>query len=102
MKAVFLCTTAILAFCLRCPAVDEVYRVLTSTDGKEIKGVTLNEDSFSLQLMDTSEQIHLLEKNKLRSIHKSRKSLMPSYDSGTLTDQDLNDIIAYLQDVAAK
>lgn len=75
---------------------------VVTPDGKEIRGVTLNEDSFSLQLMDTSEQIHLLDKDKLRSINKSRKSLMPSYDSGTLRDQDLNDIIAYLQDVTEK
>ncbi len=40
---------------------------------KKIKGVTLNEDSFSVQIMDTNEQIHLLEKNKLRSFQKSRR-----------------------------
>src|SRR6476619_3859832 len=75
----------------------EMVTVVTP-DGKEIKGVTLNEDSFSLQVMDTAEQIHLFDKDKLRSINKSRKSLMPSYDSSTLTDQDLNEIIAYLQE----
>lgn len=37
MKAVFLCIAAILAFGLWCSAVEEVYRVLTSGDGKEIK-----------------------------------------------------------------
>lgn len=79
----------------------EMVTVVTP-DGKEIKGVTLNEDSFSLQVMDTAEQVHLFDKEKLRSINKSRKSLMPSYNSGTLTDQDLNDIIAYLQEVAEK
>ena len=72
------------------------------SDGGEIKGVTLNEDSFSLQLMDTAEQIHLLEKDKLRSIKKSRQSLMPSYKTGTLSDHDLNDIIAYLLAEGAK
>jgi putative heme-binding domain-containing protein len=79
----------------------EMVTVVTP-DGKEIKGVTLNEDSFSLQVIDTAEQVHLFDKDKLRSINKSRKSLMPSYNSGTLTDQDLNDIIAYLLDVAEK
>jgi putative heme-binding domain-containing protein len=79
----------------------EMVTVVTP-DGKEIKGVTLNEDSFSLQVMDTAEQIHLFEKDKLRSINKSRKSLMPSYVSSTLPDKDLNDIIAYLQEVAEK
>jgi putative heme-binding domain-containing protein len=79
----------------------EMVTVVTP-DGKEIKGVTLNEDSFSLQVMDTAEQIHFFDKDKLRSINKSRKSLMPSYNSSTLSDRDLNDILAYLQDVAEK
>jgi len=62
----------------------------------------MNEDSFSLQLMDTADNIHLLEKDKLRSIQKSDKSLMPVYPPATLTDKDLNDIIAYLMVVAKK
>jgi putative heme-binding domain-containing protein len=71
-------------------------------DGKQIKGVTLNEDNFSLQMMDTNDQIHLLEKDKMRSIKKSRESLMPVYDSTTLSDEDLHDIIAYLLSVGSK
>jgi cytochrome c oxidase cbb3-type subunit III len=73
-----------------------------TVDGKEIKGVTLNEDSFSLQIMDTNEQIHLLEKSKLRSFQKSRKSAMPRYGPDVLGDKDLNDIVAYLISVGAK
>ena len=76
--------------------------IVVTPDGKEIKGVTMNEDSFSLQLMDTADNIHLLEKDKLRSIQKSDKSLMPVYPPATLTDKDLNDIIAYLMVVAKK
>ncbi len=75
---------------------------VVTPDGKEIKGVTLNEDSFSVQVMDATEQIHLLDKTKLRSIKKSRKSLMPAFEPGTLSDHDLNDIIAYLLDVGEK
>jgi cytochrome c oxidase cbb3-type subunit III len=75
---------------------------VVTPEGKEIKGVTLNEDNFSLQVMDTTERIYVFDKDKLRSITKSRKSLMPSYAVGTLSNQDLNDIIAYLIDVAEK
>jgi hypothetical protein len=71
-------------------------------DGHEIKGVTLNEDQFSLQVMDKTEQIHLLEKDKLRSIKKSRESMMSPYDTTALSDQDLNDIVGYLLSVGAK
>ena len=79
----------------------ETVTVVTS-DGKQIKGVTLNEDSFTLQMMDSSEQIHLFEKDKLRSIEKSRTSLMPSYDTTALSERDLQDVVAYLLGVGTK
>jgi cytochrome c oxidase cbb3-type subunit III len=80
------------------------YQTVTvvTADGQEIKGVTLNEDQFSLQMMDTTEHIHLLEKDRLRSIQKSRESLMPIYNPTILSDKDLNDIIAYLLSVGMK
>jgi len=71
-------------------------------EGKEIKGVTLNEDNFTVQIMDTSEGIHLLEKDKLRSFQKSRESAMPKYGTDTLADKDLNDIVAFLATLGAK
>jgi len=73
-----------------------------TADGKQIKGVTLNEDSFSVQIMDMSEQIHLLEKNKLQSFSKSRDSAMPKYTVDTLSDKELEDIVAYLVSVGEK
>lgn len=80
------------------------YKTVTvvTPDGQEIKGVTLNEDQFSLQMMDISEQIHLFEKDKLRSVQESRDSLMPSYDQTLLSDRDLSDIVAYLLSVGGK
>src|ERR1700741_1696908 len=73
-----------------------------TADGKEIKGVTLNEDSFTVQIMDTSEQIHLLEKDKLKSFQESRQSAMPKYGVDILSDKDLADIVSYLTSVGAK
>jgi cytochrome c oxidase cbb3-type subunit III len=75
---------------------------VVTADGKTIKGVTLNEDSFTVQIMDAGEHIHLLEKDKLRSFHKSRESAMPKYDRDVLSDQDLDDIVAFLVSVGAK
>lgn len=75
---------------------------VTTADGKKITGVTLNEDNFSLQMMDTLEKIHLFEKDKLRSVEKSRQSLMPAYDAKTLSDRDLSDIVAFLVQVSGK
>jgi putative heme-binding domain-containing protein len=79
----------------------ETITVVTA-DGKEIKGVALNEDNFSVQMIDASENIHLLEKDKLRSFKKSRESMMPKFDADVLSDKDLEDIVAYLISVGGK
>lgn len=80
------------------------YQTVTviANDGQKIKGIILNEDVFSLQMMDTDERIRLFEKNQLRSVTKSPVSLMPPYNTALLSDQDLNDIIGYLVAVSAK
>ena len=75
---------------------------VVTADGKEISGVAMNEDYFSVQIMDSSERIHLLEKDKLRSFQKSRQSMMPPYDSSLLSDKDLEDIVTFLFSVGAK
>jgi putative heme-binding domain-containing protein len=79
----------------------ETITVVTA-QGEEIKGVALNEDNFTVQMMDVSEKVHLLEKDKLRSFKKSRESLMPKYGADTLSDKDLDDVVAYLIHVGAK
>jgi putative heme-binding domain-containing protein len=75
---------------------------LVTGDGKQIKGVTLNEDSFSVQVMDQDEKVYLLEKDKLRSFQKRRESLMPKYNPDVLSDKGLEDIVAYLVSVGTK
>jgi putative heme-binding domain-containing protein len=75
---------------------------VVTPEGKEINGVALNEDSFSVQLMDASEHVYMFEKDKLRSFTKSRASLMPAYDITLLSDKDLQDIVAYLVSVGTK
>src|SRR3984893_12852319 len=64
--------------------------------GQKFQGVVLNEDNFTLQMLDTREQLHLFEQEKLRSFEKSRESLMPKYDEKVLPEKDLQDIVAYL------
>ena len=79
----------------------ETVTVVTA-DGRQIKGVALNEDSFSVQVMDANEQVYLLDKQKLRSFQKSRDSMMPRYDADVLSDKDLEDIVSYLIRVGVK
>jgi hypothetical protein len=75
---------------------------VVTADGNQIKGVTLNEDSFSVQIMDSGEHIHLLEKDKLKSFQKSRASAMPKYNTDVLSDKDVEDIVAFLASLEAK
>jgi cytochrome c oxidase cbb3-type subunit III len=69
---------------------------LVTADGKKLKGVTLNEDQFSIQIIDFGQQVHSFDKSQLRSLTVTRESVMPVYDSTTLPDRDLNDLVAYL------
>jgi cytochrome c oxidase cbb3-type subunit III len=70
-------------------------RVVT-VDGKRLTGVRLNEDLLSIQLRDYSGRLHSFLKSELRELHKDwGKSPMPSYRS-TLTEAELEDLIAYL------
>ena len=79
----------------------ETVKVETA-DRQKFTGVVLNEDHFTLQMMDLREQLHLFERDKLRSYEKSRESLMPAYDQKMLSDKDLQDILAFLLGVGAK
>jgi putative heme-binding domain-containing protein len=75
---------------------------VVTADGKEIKGVTMNEDSFSVQIMDSTDHILLLEKDKLKSFKKSRTSAMPKYGADILSDKDIEDLVAFLAGAGAK
>ncbi len=75
---------------------------VVTADGAKFTGVLLNEDQFTVQMLDTREQLHLFEKNKLRIFEKRRESLMPAYDPKTLSEKDLQDLVAYLQAVGAQ
>ena len=72
---------------------------VVTADGTKLSGVVLNEDQFTLQMLDTREQLHLFEKDKLRSLEKRRESAMPVYDQKTLSDKDLQDLVAFLQSI---
>jgi cytochrome c oxidase cbb3-type subunit III len=79
----------------------ETVTVVTG-EGQKYLGVVLNEDQFTLQMLDTREQLHLLEKAKLKSFEKNRESLMPAYDQKRLSAKDVQDLVAYLQEVSGQ
>jgi len=69
---------------------------VATSDGTKYKGTLLNEDSFTIQFLDTREQLHSLDKASLKSWRKSRESLMPAYDEKALAEKDLQDLLAFL------
>jgi cytochrome c oxidase cbb3-type subunit III len=82
----------------------EEYATVTVVDaaGQKFQGVVLNEDNFTLQMIDTREQLQLFEKDKLRSLEETRESLMPAYDEKILPEKDLQDLIAFMLSVGAE
>jgi alcohol dehydrogenase (cytochrome c) len=91
---------AIIAENIRTPSqhVSTGYETVTAVtrQGKTITGVRRNEDTFSLQLMDAAEAIHLLQKDELREVAYPEASLMPDYPEALLDSGKLRDLVAYL------
>ena len=69
-------------------------RVVTS-DGTTITGRLLNQDIFSVQLIDSKEQLRSFQRSSLREFSFLDKSTMPSY-TGKLTASELADVVSYL------
>ncbi len=70
-------------------------RVVTR-DGRQITGVRVNEDSFTIQLRDQADRLFSFRKDELRELRKDwGKSPMPAY-GGMLSNSEIQDVVAYL------
>jgi putative heme-binding domain-containing protein len=69
-------------------------RVVTR-DGRTIKGRRLNEDTYSVQLIDEQERLVSIAKSDVKQLEVGTTSPMPSYRERLSTDE-LADVIAYL------
>lgn len=75
---------------------------VTTADGTTLTGVRLNEDSFSIQIRDTSNKFHSFWKSELRQIEKElNRSLMPSFRD-TLSADEREDVVSYLISLGPK
>jgi len=70
------------------------FRVVTK-DGTEEVGKLLNLDTFTVQMMDSREQLRSFEKTNLKEFGFVGKSPMPSYKD-KLSSEELSDLVAYL------
>jgi len=68
---------------------------IVTKDGETINGRRLNEDSFTIQLIDDRERLLSLSKSELRQYTVSQTSTMPSYKN-QLNDKEMSDLVAYL------
>jgi putative heme-binding domain-containing protein len=75
-------------------------RALTK-DHSRIAGFLLNEDSFSLQILETTETLRSLLKSDLESWEVDKQSAMPPYGD-MLSRGEITDLVAYLHTLRGK
>lgn len=75
---------------------------LVTGDGRNIRGVRLNEDTFTIQIRDLSGHLYSFLKQDLKELHpEPGKTPMPSFKS-TLSAAELDDVVAYLVSLRGK
>jgi putative heme-binding domain-containing protein len=78
---------------------NRMFRVVTKA-GTTISGRLLNQDSFTVQLLDTQERLRSFLKSDLRESGIVDESSMPSY-RGKLDAQEVSDLVSYLGSLKA-
>lgn len=68
---------------------------IVTRDGRTIRGRRLNEDTFSVQLIDESERLVSIAKTDIREYELGNTSPMPSM-AGRLSADEVADLVAYL------
>lgn len=76
------------------PGFDSV--VVYTRSGQRIEGVAKDNTNYSVDVMDTRGQLHLLNKADVREIEFSRTSLMPGDLRQRLGPEELNDLMSFL------
>jgi len=68
---------------------------VTTKEGTTVTGKLLNQDAFSIQLMNSDQLLKTYLKSALRDFAIVQKGLMPSYE-GSLSAQQVTDVVSYL------
>jgi hypothetical protein len=68
---------------------------LVKKDGTVVNGRRLNEDTYSIQVIDDKERLHSILKADIKEFTISKTSLMPSYRD-TLNSTEIADLLGYL------
>ena len=73
---------------------NRMVRIITR-DGKTVTGRILNQDGFSVQLIDSSSQLRSFQKSNLQEFTILDRNPMPSY-ADKMSAEDMTDLIHYL------
>ncbi len=68
---------------------------ITLEKGATYSGFVMNEDTYTVQILDFSRGLQSLAKHDFRKFEIDKSSIMPSY-KGRLSADELNDLVAYL------
>ncbi len=69
---------------------------IVTKDGQTIRGRRLNEDTYTVQLIDDQERLRSIAKSDLRTFDIATTSPMPSFAT-RLTAEEIADVVAYLR-----
>ena len=73
---------------------NRLFRVVTK-DGKTINGRLLNQDAFTIQILDSTQHLQSYQKSVLTSYAFAEHSPMPSVQ-GKLSPAEITDLVGYL------
>jgi len=68
---------------------------IVTRDGATITGRLMNQDSFTVQVLDSGGRLRLLDKSTIREFSIPKESPMPSYKD-KLSAQEIADLVTYL------
>src|SRR5687767_14345805 len=71
--------------------------IVKTLDGREIRGVRRNEDTFSLQMTDLAGQLRMFDKRQLSSVVIDGSSLHPRDYATRLSGGEIANLVAYLR-----
>src|SRR5262245_51253991 len=68
---------------------------ISTADGRVITGVLKNEDSYSLQIMGTDNELHMFDRGKVSVVYETH-TLMPTDYDKRLAPDEFKNLLAYL------
>jgi putative heme-binding domain-containing protein len=78
------------------------YIAVTPATGAVVRGIRVNEDSFTIQLRDTAGRHHSFRKAEIKELRRlDGQTPMPSYE-GRIGGAELDDLVAYLASLKGK